>query len=259
MRGICLTQQSREKPDYGNWVSKKIIYLPAILGLILLPLALLYLPLIVPSLIFFGFTAYFLYARHLLSANGANVQGQIWDNVISNLDWDGQGRAIDIGCGNGALTNRLASKFPQAKVTGIDYWETQWDYSKAICEANAKIEGVDGRVEFQRASASNLPFEDGYFDAAVSNFCFHEVADTKDKREVLREALRVVKKGGKFAFQDEFLFKQLYGSPQELLTNMQSWGISKVEFIETCNAPFIPLALKLPFMLGRSAIVKGEK
>jgi ubiquinone/menaquinone biosynthesis C-methylase UbiE len=114
-------------------------------------------------------------------------------------------------------------------------------------------------VEFQKASASKLPFEDGYFDAAVSNLCFHEVADTKDKREVIREALRVVKKGGKFAFQDLFLFKQVYGDPQDLVAALKSWGVTKAEFIETRNAPFIPSALKLPFMVGSIAIIKGEK
>lgn len=41
-----------------------------------------------------------------------------------------------------------------------------------------------------------------YPDAAVSNFVFHEVRTQPDKRQVVREALRVVKKGGSFAFQD---------------------------------------------------------
>ncbi len=178
---------------------------------------------------------------------------------MSNLDWNGQGKAVDIGCGNGALTVKVAKKYPAAIVTGIDYWGAKWDYSKSACEANAKAEGVEDRVEFQKASASKLPFEDGYFDAAVSNLCFHEVADAKDKREVIREALRVVKKGGKFAFQDLFLLKQVYGDPQDLVAALKSWGIAQVGFIETRNAPFIPSALKLPFMVGRIAIIKGEK
>jgi SAM-dependent methyltransferase len=112
---------------------------------------------------------------------------------------------------------------------------------------------------FQKASASKLPFEDGYFDAAVSNLCFHEVADTEEKREVVREALRVVKKGGVFAFQDLFLLKQAYGDVDELVRTIKSWGITEVEFTETRSFPFIPTALKLPFMVGRMGIIKGEK
>ena len=53
-------------------------------------------------------------------------------------------------------------------------------------------------MTFQKASASKLPFADESFDVVVSNLTFHEVKDVKDKREVVREALRVVKKGGIF-------------------------------------------------------------
>ena len=157
--------------------------------------------------------------------------------VISNLDWNGEGPALDVGCGNGALTINLAHDFPLARVIGIDYWGERWEYSKSICEANTKAESVNERVVFQKASASKLPFQEEYFDAAVSNLCFHEVDDAIDKREVIREALRVVKKGGKFAFQDLFLLKQVYGNTDELVATIKSWGITEVEFVETRKSP----------------------
>jgi hypothetical protein len=43
------------------------------------------------------------------------------------------------------------------------------------------------------------------------------------------------------------------------VATIRSLGIAEVEFVETRNAPFIPAALKLPFMVGRIAIIKGEK
>ena len=122
------------------------------------------------------------------------------------------------------LNNKACKQVYQAQVTGIDYWGERWEYSKNTCEANAKAEGVDDRVVFQKASALKLPFEDEYFDAAVSNLCFHEVSDAKDKREVIREALRVVKKGGKFAFQDLFLLKQIYGEHGRVGCNHKKLG-----------------------------------
>jgi SAM-dependent methyltransferase len=114
-------------------------------------------------------------------------------------------------------------------------------------------------VTFQKASAVSLPFDDEYFDAAVSNFVFHTVSSFKDKRELIREALRVVKKGGKFSFQDEFLVKQLFGDIDDLVDTIKSWGITEVEFVKTRGADFVPQALKLPFMLGTMGIIKGEK
>jgi hypothetical protein len=69
----------------------------------------------------------------------------------------------------------------------------------------------------------------------------------------------VVKKGGKFAFQDLFLLKQIYGEPETLVATIKSWGITQVKFVETRNSPFILGTLKLPFMVGPIGIIKGEK
>ncbi len=254
-----MAKQVNKTPDYGNWVSKRLIYTFGLLGIVFLALAFLVWVLVIPALLCLAVALYFAYARYLFLPKGGDVQNRIWETVISNLDWNGEGQALDIGCGNGALTIKLAGKFRAARVTGIDYWGERWEYSKNACEANAKAESVDDRVAFQKASALKLPFEDEYFDAAVSNLVFHEISGAKDKRELIREALRVVKKGGKFAFQDLFLLKQVYGDVDELVATIKSWGITKVEFIETRNAPFIPAALKLPFMVGKIGVIKGGK
>ena len=247
------------KIDYGNWVPRRLIYGSVTLGILFLVAAIWFNYLLIIALLLFFVTTFFVYARYKFSASGGNVQQSVWKLVLTNLNWDGKGKVLDIGCGNGALTIMLAKKYPEAQVTGIDYWGKRWEYSKKNCEQNAQAEGVNKQVSFQKANAAALPFDDGYFDGAVSNFVFHEVSSVKDKREVIREALRVVKRGGKFAFQDEFLVKKIYGNPDELLNTIKSWGISKVELIKTCNAQFIPRALKLPLFLGTIAIIAGEK
>lgn len=245
--------------EYGNWVSRRLVYIPGMIGLLLVALALLYPLLLVPAALLLSVSAYFAYARYLFAPAGGDIQNRIRELVLASLNWDGEGRAIDIGCGNGALAIRLARKYGSAQVTGIDFWGRGWEYSKGTCERNAEIEGVKGRVTFRKASASSLPYEDGHFDAAVSNLVFHEVGDAGDKREVIREALRVVKKGGMFAFQDLFLMKRVYGETNELLSLIRGWGISEVEFVQTREAPFIPAALRLPFMVGSIGIIAGKK
>jgi len=199
----------QEKPEYGNWVSKRLIILPCVRGLVFLGLAILSKVFAIPSSLFFLVSAYFAYARYRFSPGGGNVQGRIIDLLVVHLDWNGEGQVLDIGCGNGALAIELAHKYVKAQVVGIDYWGGNWEHSKYACEANAKIEGVAECITFQKASASALPFENEYFDAVVSNLVFHEVRDVADKREVIREALRVLKKGGKFSFQDLFLVKRI--------------------------------------------------
>lgn len=249
----------REKAEYGNWISKRIIFLSGFLGFVFLALGLMFWVLIIPAVLFLLVSVYFLYVRYQFSSRGGNVQDHIWTLVLANLDWNGEGQALDIGCGNGALTIKLAQECTKARVIGIDYWGKNWEYSKNACERNAEIEGVSERVAFQKANAMSLPFDDGYFDAAVSNFVFHMVGKSKDKREVIREALRVVKKGGAFSFQDEFLVKQLFGEIDDLIETIKSWGISKVEFVQTRDADFIPQALKLPFILGTIGLIRGQK
>jgi hypothetical protein len=85
------------------------------------------------------------------------------------------------------------------------------------------------------------------------------VSSVKDKKELIREALRVVKKDGIFVFQDLFLWKQIYGEPSELTETIQSWGIKEVAFINTSNSAFIPTVLKLPFMVGTIGVIVGKK
>lgn len=247
------------RPEYGNWIPKRLIYIFGFLSLLFLGLSYLFWFLLVFAVPFLLISVFFLYARYKFSLNGGNVQDIIWNLVLTNLDWNGNGKALDIGCGNGALTIKMAKKCPKAEVIGIDFWGKRWDYSKNTCERNAEIEGVNERVTFQKASARSLPFEDGYFDAAVSNFVFHEVSDVRDKRELIHEALRVIKKGGRFSFQDEFLIKQVYGDIDGLVETIKSWGVSKIEFINTRESNLIPGALKMPFILGSMGIIRGEK
>ncbi len=87
----------------------------------------------------------------------------------------------------------------------MDYWGAEWDYSKALCENNARLEGVTDRIRFQKGNAANLDFADASFDVEISNFVFHEVRSQPDKLALIREALRVLKPGGVFVFEDIFL------------------------------------------------------
>ena len=259
IRDNRMKQPSAEKLNYGNWVSTRLIFVPSIVSLIFMGLAITFPLLIIVAALLLFVSLYFAYARYLFSPQGGNVQDQIRELVLSNLDWNGEGQVLDIGCGSASLTIGLAKQYKGARVIGIDYWGKQWEYSKKICEKNAEIEGVAERVTFQKASAAALPFDDDSFDAIVSNLVFHEVSGVKDKKELIREALRVAKKDGKFVFQDLFLWKRIYGESDDLVETLRSWGIKKVKFINTSDAAFIPKVLKLPFMVGTIGMIVGEK
>jgi len=254
-----LTETKTKGTTHGNWVSTRLILVPAFLAAISAVLTVFSPYLLIPTGVFLLIASYFLYARYLFSPTGRNIQEKVCSLVMEKLDWDGIGRALDIGCGSGALTLQIAKKYPNAKVIGTDYWGGMWGYSEKTCQLNANQEEVADRVTFQKASASSLPFNDEEFNAVVSNLVFHEVKDTSNKVSLIKEALRVLDKGGKFTFQDLFRIRQFYGKPEDLVTTIKSWGISKVEYVETRKLPFIPTALKLPFMLGTLGLLTGEK
>jgi SAM-dependent methyltransferase len=245
--------------DYGNWVPWKLIYVPGALALAFVALALLHPAFLIGACFFIACLVYFCYARYQFSARGKNLEERIRALVLDHLDWNGEGTALDIGCGNGPLTTALATKYPSARVVGIDRWNGLWDYSREVCEQNATAEGVADRVTFQKASAVALPFEDESFDSAISNFVFHTVRDTKDKTQLVKEALRVVKKGGKFCLQDLHEGSGTYGSPRELLQAVRGWGVEKADFADTSKVEFIPRALRNPLMVGNIGIIYGTK
>jgi len=245
--------------NYGNWVAKKFIYVPAFLAIVFWGLSFLSIFFLIGTFLFLIPAVYFIYAYRQFSPGGGNLQAKIWNLALKQLVWGGTGKLLDIGCGNGALSIEAAKNYPDAHIIGIDCWSGQWNYSKESCEKNAQLVSVSERTSFQKANAAKLPFTDGFFDVVVSNFVFHEVRDVKDKRAVIKEALRVLKKDGVFVFQDLFLWKKVYGETEELLATIQSWGIQEVKLVDTSRQSFIPRAMKLPFMVGQIGVIYGKK
>ncbi len=77
----------------------------------------------------------------------------------------------------------------------------------------------------------------------------------------VREALRVVKKGGAFAFQDMFSQKGLYGNMDEFVKQLQAEGISEIHFIGDLEQKldFVPGYVRTPWMISSVGIIYGRK
>lgn len=196
-------------------------------------------------------------AYRLFSYSGGRVSAKILDDLVQHIMWDGNGKVIDIGCGSGALSIRISKKFPDAQVTGVDYWGAEWDYAREQCEKNAQLEGVADRIDFKKGDAAKLDFTDKAFDLAVSNFVFHEVKTQPQKRLVIREALRVVKKGAPFVFHDLFYNSDIYGDADDLLREMRTWGLTEVHMERTSRQKYIPAILRTPMFLKDIGIIYG--
>jgi ubiquinone/menaquinone biosynthesis C-methylase UbiE len=68
-------------------------------------------------------------------------------------------RALDVGTGTGGAAFAVAARFPDAKVIGVDL------SGEMVDRARSKVTGIfAGRLSFQQADASSLPFPPGGFD-----------------------------------------------------------------------------------------------
>lgn len=270
-----------KEADYGNWVptammkilwcATTVLIVATVLLLALLKTKIPGIVLLVITLMALCMTVYMQICRRKFDFNGGGVMGDVHQFLVDHFPWeksckeqgvaDGSGLILDIGCGAAALTNRVAKTYPNARITGIDFWGAEWSYAKEQCEKNSKMEGVDERVTFQKGDAAKLDFEDATFDGAVSNFVFHEVRSAKDKRDVVREALRVIKPGGAFAFQDMFGQKQVYGDMEEFTDMLRKEQIvSEIHYIAKIEKEIpLPAFVTAPWMIKDAGLIYGIK
>lgn len=112
--------------------------------------------------------------------NGAFVH-ELAGGVLEWLDPQPGEYVLDLGCGDGHLTQRIADS--GAHVLGVD--------ASAEMVAAARERGI----EAEHAKAEQLPFRDGTFDAVFSNAVLHWV---RDQDAMMRQVHRVLKPGGRF-------------------------------------------------------------
>jgi SAM-dependent methyltransferase len=92
-------------------------------------------------------------------------------------------RALDVGCGPGALTAELVALLGADHVAAVDPSEP------FVAAARERYPDV----AIERATAEDLPFEDAWFDAALAQLVVHFMADPVAG---LREMARVTRPGG---------------------------------------------------------------
>ncbi|MEQ9460413.1 MAG: class I SAM-dependent methyltransferase [Phycisphaeraceae bacterium] len=97
---------------------------------------------------------------------------------------------LDFGCGWGGESVWLAER--GARVTGCDISSSAIEHARAFAERRGVLGGPKG-VVFAEVGATELPFENGRFDAVFSTDVFEHVMDLET---VLRELRRVLRPGG---------------------------------------------------------------
>ncbi|MCD6072403.1 MAG: SAM-dependent methyltransferase, partial [Microvirga sp.] len=101
-----------------------------------------------------------------------------------------QGRILELAAGTGVVTRAMAQALPpEVEIVATDLNQAMIDL------AQTKLQGPN--VRWQQADAQSLPFEANSFDAVI---CQLGVMFFPDKLAAYREALRVLRPGGRFLF-----------------------------------------------------------
>ena len=253
--------------DYGNWMSNPVLYtiggLLVVTGAVASLASTVFHVTVLSGLALIAAISLLLllcwcgWIRRQYAFGGGGMMERVHHTVLSYLDFDGQGQLLDVGCGSGALSIRAALTWPEAQVTGIDYWGVAYGYGQPMCEKNAASEGVATRCRFQHGDAHQLDFPDDTFDAVVSNYVYHNITGA-DKQALLRETLRVLKPGGVFALNDD-MKPRMYGDMEAFAQDLREAGFQEVRLVDTATEVFGSQRRAAMMMLGESRMLVGRK
>jgi arsenite methyltransferase len=152
-------------------------------------------------------------------------------------------RVVDVGSGGGFDTFVAAHLVgPEGRVVGVDMTP------EMLAKARETARRLQlGHVEFREGLAEELPVEDGWADAVISNGVLNLVAD---KPRAFAEIFRVLRPGGRVQFADIALgvaVPEQASCDIELWTDCIAGGLSTEEWTEVLRgAGFTDIAVGAP-------------
>lgn len=141
------------------------------------------------------------------------LYAEMTDRLVDYLP-AGAPRVLELGCGTGNLSLRLAARFPAARITFVDASPEMVELTRArLAEAHP---AVAERGTFVVSRFEDLEIEDAAFGLVTSAISLHHVVD---KGALFRAIRRMLAAGGTFRFAD-----QMWGATEaNAALNWQRW------------------------------------
>lgn len=190
-----IKDEKRQRPRYGYYGLPKFSILIAVVIFIGVSVTIFLWQLLGILIICFGFYAFLSFMIMLWRVGQSETR-----RLPGILKLRGDEEVLDVGCGLGRMTVSVAKQLNKGKVIGIDIWDKMEipGNSPENAYANAKIEGVQDKVEFKTGNVLDIQFPDSHFDLVTSSSVINNLHSKADKVKALREIYRVLKTGGRF-------------------------------------------------------------
>jgi demethylmenaquinone methyltransferase/2-methoxy-6-polyprenyl-1,4-benzoquinol methylase len=115
-----------------------------------------------------------------------------WKNsLVNDLPDNKDSHCLDIACGTGDITFRLAAKYPAGKIIGLDVTEPMIDY--------ARERNTFSNITFTLQDMCQMNFADASFDIVTGGYALRNALNLE---QALIEIRRVMKPGASAAFLD---------------------------------------------------------
>ena len=126
------------------------------------------------------------------------------DELLDAAELKGDEKILDAGCGHGLLLIGAAKRLKAGRAIGIDIWDPQdqANNSSETTRENAKLEGVADKVRVESGDIRKLSYPEANFDVVLSSLVVHNLSDSEDRAQAIRELYRVLKPGGRLAMYD---------------------------------------------------------
>mgnify|MGYP001254972904 FL=1 len=152
------------------------------------------------------------------------VFARLFEKYASKIIANAPENILEIGSGTGSMMRSLAKRPDfSGSIVGIEQSPAFVDAARRF----AKEEGLGARVEFHVGDAHNLQFPDTSFDAIIINTVISHVSEPTT---VLREAARVVRRGGTVAIYDGDYSSMTYAHPDHELGRRMDAALVSASF-----------------------------
>lgn len=114
--------------------------------------------------------------------------------LCERLEVTADSQVLDVGCGIGGATRFVAKTF-NCEVTGVDLAPNYINIARVLTGWT----GLEDRIQYEAASALDMPFKEASFDHAIQ---LHVAMNIENKTALFREVYRTLRPGGRFGVYD---------------------------------------------------------